>query len=162
MKRVVFTGHRDRWLHSQDLYWVHKEFPDTIWVHGDAIGFDTQVKGFALAHGIPHEPHAPNYALHGKIAPLVRNVEMLDLPDVIGCVACYDGRRYGGTFFTVTRSRGKGIRTVIFKPARSQNFLEREKKSCPACGNPLFYSEHFDQLACSDPKCVNAHGIQIK
>lgn len=45
--RIVFTGHRNRSASTEDLETIAREFPESLWVHGGAIGFDTQVQEVA-------------------------------------------------------------------------------------------------------------------
>lgn len=105
MSRVIigFTGHRDCTAAPELLHALAQEFPGALWKHGGAIGFDTQVKQFALQYGaqyggIEQDPILPNYAVYGKAAPIVRNHLIVDASDFL--VACWDGRTTGGTFET--------------------------------------------------------------
>lgn len=101
---IGFTGHRDRITTLLELAEIYVQFPDAQWVHGDArFGFDAQVKAFAEQHGISVKGYPPDYQKYIKVpkyAPIARNHEkIVDPCDIL--VACYDGRKKGGTFDTV-------------------------------------------------------------
>ena len=87
----------------------------TAILSGGAVGVDTAAERYALAHGIPFEKFAPDYSLHGKRAPLVRNTQMVDAADMV--VAIWD-HQSTGTAFTVryARRQGKPVRVYILKP----------------------------------------------
>lgn len=117
MDMIGFTGHRDKIAKVADLQALRDQYPNATWIHGGAGGFDTQVDGFAKAHGIICRVMRPNYARHGKSAPLVRNREIVD-----GCqllIACYDGRKSGGTYYTITYAQ-KRIPVHILSPVQNQ------------------------------------------
>lgn len=101
--RIAFSGHRDRIAASTTLEDVYKNYPDAIWVHGGAAGFDAQVEAFAKSHGIKTEVIQPDYKTHGKSAPLMRNHTILRKSELL--VACYDGRKSGGTYYTINLAR---------------------------------------------------------
>lgn len=110
---ISFTGHRDKLAKKSDFEQVLKDFPDSIWIHGGAIGFDTQVEQFARRHGIKTVVIRPDYEKYGKRAPLVRNDEIVKLGEVL--IALYDGRQSGGSFYTIKQARelGKEVRIVV-------------------------------------------------
>ncbi len=101
--RILFTGHRNRFANPADLEKVAADYPGATWMHGGAIGFDSQVDSYARAHGIHTEVHLPDYAQYGRRAPLVRNDEMLETCD--GVVALWDGRTIGGTYYVLRKAR---------------------------------------------------------
>lgn len=112
--QVVFTGHRDRHTHPDELFDLWQEFPDATWVHGGARGFDSQVADYAKAHGIPQRVVLPDYhACAPRVAPLRRNDLMLETADIL--VACWDGRTSGGTAYTVRKAKARQlpIRLVV-------------------------------------------------
>jgi len=114
---ILFTGHRDRQLDQAQLEMIAGLYEGAIWLHGGAIGFDTQVDEFAKAHGIPVKAVEPDYKRYPpKVAPLVRDDQMVDDCDFV--VACYDGRKKGGTAHTVTYARSEGKRVIFFQPAK--------------------------------------------
>lgn len=107
--KIVFTGHRNCRTDEAELQELLVKYPNSIWVHGGANGFDNQVGKFALANGIHVIEKRPDYATHGKHAPLTRNRLMVDMPDVQLVVACYDGRESGGTLYTINYAKRKAI-----------------------------------------------------
>lgn len=118
--RIVFTGHRDCVAASGELDKIMVRFPKAIWVHGGAIGFDTQVGAFARAHNIPVEEYRPDYETYGRVAPLIRNDYMLGLPGVIAVVAVYDGRERGGTRYTINVANAKLLPVVTLRYVRER------------------------------------------
>lgn len=101
VKRICFTGHRDIETCEAALKNIAVMHPDCLWVHGGAIGFDSQVEAYAQTHGIRTEIHrAEQYpSLPYQRALLHRNEVMVATSDLV--VACYDGRIGGGTAYTV-------------------------------------------------------------
>ena len=109
---IAFTGHRDKTSSDVTLAALHAEFPEATWVHGGAVGFDSQVAAYAASHAIPQVVIRPNYDRYGRKAPLIRNRTIVDRADLL--IACYDGRKTGGTFYTIQYAKrvGTGIRFV--------------------------------------------------
>jgi hypothetical protein len=109
---VGFTGHRDKIAQTPELQKILDLYPGATWVHGGASsGFDDQVHTFALANGFQPEVIRPDYAkYHPKRAPLERNKVIVDSCNLL--VACYDGRRFGGTFQTINYAKSKGKQVV--------------------------------------------------
>lgn len=52
IKFIGFTGHRDAICKVEDLAQIHEDYPDAIWIHGGAIGFDMFVDKYARSHGL--------------------------------------------------------------------------------------------------------------
>lgn len=115
--KIAFTGHRDSLCDVAELEQLWAEFPSSVWFTGGAIGFDRQVEAFCASRGIPNTIIKPDYARFGKGAPLRRNLELIAGADLV--CACYDGRKTGGTFFTVSKSRVASIPVRVFHLARS-------------------------------------------
>lgn len=89
---------------EKSLLRIEERFPGAIWVHGGAAGFDTQVHEVALKLdkrlGETLLVVRPDYSRYtSNVAPLIRNQEIVDMVEII--VACYDGRKRGGTLFTI-------------------------------------------------------------
>ena len=114
IKHVTFTGHRNAITDLAHLSKLHNDYPNAIWIHGGAIGFDTQVSEFCYENEISEVIIRPKYTQFGKSAPLIRNKEMVDMANVIA--ACYDGRNSGGTYYTVNYAKQK-MKLVILLPA---------------------------------------------
>jgi len=116
----MFTGHRDRQADPADLERIAREHADAIWVHGGAIGFDTQVDAVALRYRIPVLEVVPNYKKYPKSrAPIVRNEQMADLTaraEERVLFALWDGRRHGGTYRTMEYGKALGIPVTVLTP----------------------------------------------
>ena len=114
MMRIAFTGHRDGQADEQALLALAAEHAGAVWVHGGAAGFDSQVSALAARLGIPQEVVRPD-ARQGKAAPFIRNRAVVDGADIL--VALYDGRKSGGTAYTVDYARRRRVCTRILAPA---------------------------------------------
>jgi hypothetical protein len=97
---IAFTGHRDRTASWHRFQVLAEQYPQALWLHGGANGFDAQVKAYVLQRGIAALEWRPDYKHYPpKLAPIVRNFAMIDWrPDLL--VTLWDGRRYGGTWRT--------------------------------------------------------------
>jgi hypothetical protein len=111
---ISFTGHRDKTIKEELFIAIKNQYPGAEWVHGGAIGFDSQVEQFAKAYNISTTTIKPDYKKNGKAAPLIRNREIVDLADLL--IACYDGRKKGGTFYTLNYAKSKNVKTHIVPP----------------------------------------------
>ncbi len=108
---ISFTGHRDRLANHAALLTIEAEYPGATWVHGGAIGFDTQVHGKAIFLGkseaagtlIVIKPDYEKYS--AKVAPIMRNFKIVDRGDIL--YALWDGRKVGGTYRTVQYAKEK-------------------------------------------------------
>lgn len=101
VRYIGFSGHRDRLVIPSELDLIARLYPGATWVHGGAKGIDTQVRQYAERHGIQCLTVAPAYDLYpGKLAPLKRNELIVDICERV--FVGWDGRRYGGTFYTYT------------------------------------------------------------
>lgn len=110
--KLGFTGHRDRLAKLFQLESLLNDYPSSIWIHGGAIGFDSQVDTFATEHGIEVVKHVPMYSQYpAHIAPLVRNRLIVDQCDIL--VALYDGRKHGGTYYTVNYAKEHNVRIIM-------------------------------------------------
>jgi hypothetical protein len=93
MKRVLVTGGREFALPDaihQVLHPIHRRFGIQELGHGDAAGFDTLSKLWALRYGIPtrvYEATRAEWDVWGNRAGLIRNSRMLRLFRPNLCVA---------------------------------------------------------------------------
>ena len=108
---ILFTGHRDKTCQVVYLDKIAKKYPNAVWMHGGAIGFDSQVDAFAKEHGLETFIIRPDYETHWKKAPLIRNDEMLRRCNAV--VALWDGRTTGGTYYTVSKAQSMEIPVYI-------------------------------------------------
>jgi hypothetical protein len=109
--KIGFTGHRDRLVERIWLDWIHTTWPGATWVHGGAIGFDTQVNDYAIEHGIPRQVKRPEYKETRTGATFIRNREIVQ--ETAFLCACYDGRLKGGAFYTVNYARKIGKPVIL-------------------------------------------------
>lgn len=118
---IGFSGHRDKkadwWKIRQLLEFYDKEYDLTV-VHGNAVGFDTQVDKTARRlnekYGtkikiIPIKPDYKKY--YYKVAPLERNKIIVDKSDIM--VFLHDGRKHGGTWQAMNYAMEKE-KTIYF------------------------------------------------
>lgn len=112
---VMFTGHRNKLATEESLTEATRPYlSNCIWIHGGAVGFDTQVQGFAKSIGIEPKVFKPEYDKYPpKIAPIIRNKEMLKMCDVV--IALYDGRKSGGTYQVVSDARKMGKEIILLE-----------------------------------------------
>lgn len=82
-------------------------------ISGGAIGIDTAVAQYCKASGIPITEIIPNYKKYGKQAPILRNIEIVELCTEL--FAIWDGKSRG-TKFTIDYARKKSKKvTIILK-----------------------------------------------
>lgn len=112
---ILFSGHRNRKASNSDLCKIIDCYPGAVWLHGGAIGFDSQVELFARENGVQTQVIRPDYDRFGKSAPLRRNDQMIELCDLV--IALYDGRKSGGTYYTIKKARETGKRVIVIQPA---------------------------------------------
>lgn len=116
---IGFTGHRDCIANEQSLLRIEERYPGATWIHGGAKGFDRQVDAIARLLGkVEGETlliFKPNYELYkSTVAPILRNKAIVE--DSNRIVACYDGRRKGGTYFTINYAKDKGLEVDYLTP----------------------------------------------
>ena len=87
---LAIIGSRD--CPAVDIEAYIDEMPDAI-VSGGAKGADTYAREFAIKKGIRLIEHLPDYAKYGKVAPLVRNRQIIDDCDKV--LAFWDGKSRG-------------------------------------------------------------------
>jgi len=114
MRRIAFIGHRGRTCDVADLDLITREYPGAVWVTGEAIGFDIQVEVYAKANQITNWIIRPNYAEYGRRAPLFLNDLILKAGDIV--IALWDGRKFGGTWYTLCKAREMGKEFRVLKP----------------------------------------------
>lgn len=109
---IGFTGHRNKITDPAELRQLEIDYPGATWIHGGAIGFDTQANTVALELGkVLGETlivFRPDYHQHlQRLAPLIRNEEIVKRVDLL--VACYDKRGKGGTFYTINYAKSRHV-----------------------------------------------------
>lgn len=101
-------GFRDYTFLSKTL----RQFSISKIISGGALGADRLARRFALTYRINFLEFKPDYELHGKVAPLIRNHSIISSADVV--VAFWDGKS-SGTAHALHIARRKGIVCHIFK-----------------------------------------------
>ncbi len=109
--KVAVIGSRNLTVNNLEKY-----LPEgtTEIVSGGAVGIDSCAKKYAMENGIPLKEFLPNYKEHGRRAPILRNLEIIDYADVV--LAFWDGQSHG-TKFVIDKCRaiGKPLRAFISK-----------------------------------------------
>jgi hypothetical protein len=115
IKRFVVTGSRSwtDWVVVRDsLRSVHAGFPNAVMANGRAYGADC-IAGVIWTHaGGWVQYYPPDYQRHGKSAPFVRNVEMVE-SEVQLCLA-FSHAESKGTAHTIRKALDCGIPTFVF------------------------------------------------
>lgn len=101
-------GFRDYAFLSENL----SQFSISKIISGGAYGADSLARRFALARRIPLVEFRPDYELHGKVAPLIRNRSIISNADAV--VAFWDGKS-SGTAHALRIASKMGIACHIFK-----------------------------------------------
>ena len=86
-------------------------------VSGGAKGIDTCAREYALAKGLKLTEFLPEYAKYGRIAPLKRNLQIIDYADCV--LAFWDGRSRG-TEYVIKQCREKNKKVTVMKPVTSK------------------------------------------
>lgn len=81
-------------------------FSPTAIVSGGARGADTYAKEFAEKNNLPLVEYLPHYKKHGRQAPILRNIQIIENCDFL--IAFWDGLSRG-TKFTIDYARKKGV-----------------------------------------------------
>lgn len=71
-------------------------------ISGGAIGIDSYAKRFAESHNIPLTEYVPQYALYGRRAALLRNVDIVQVADMIIAFPTSESR---GTYHALREAR---------------------------------------------------------
>ena len=82
-------------------------------VSGGARGVDTSAKEYALSHNIKLTEFLPEYNIHGRGAPLKRNIAIIKYSDVV--LAFWDGKS-NGTKFVIDNCKKHNIPVRVFTP----------------------------------------------
>lgn len=81
------------------------EGEDPLFISGGARGADSLAEKFIDLHKIPKHIILPDYRRYGKVAPLVRDREMVDIADYV--LAFWDGESRG-TKYTIGYAKEQG------------------------------------------------------
>ncbi len=69
-------------------------------------------RNYALEHGMKLTEFLPNYEKYGRIAPLKRNITIIENADMV--LAFWDGKSRG-TKFTIDKTKQRGIPVQIIR-----------------------------------------------
>lgn len=81
-------------------------------ISGGAKGIDTKTREFALSHGIQILEILPDYELHGRSAPILRNNVIIDQSDLV--IAFWDGKSRG-TEYVINRCLNVNKSIIVYK-----------------------------------------------
>lgn len=91
---------------------IKLEFTPSQIISGGAIGVDMKAKQYAIHNNIPLIEILPDYEKYGKIAPIIRNKEIVNNCDIV--IAYWDGISKG-TKMVIDYANKKGIKVIINK-----------------------------------------------
>lgn len=91
---------------------LHEESPITLLVHGGAKGADRLAYLWAVAKGIKHRAHYPDWKAHGYAAGPIRNVQMYQREKPHLVVSFAGG---SGTAHMVKYAKRKGCKVIEVK-----------------------------------------------
>jgi predicted Rossmann fold nucleotide-binding protein DprA/Smf involved in DNA uptake len=114
---ILFTGHRDKHADEFVLDKIREKFGgnENTWLHGGAVGVDSDVHSYVQRYGLQEKVVRPDYNKYfWRVAPLIRDKEMVNECDFV--VAFYDGRLKGGTLATINYAKESGTKVYIFLP----------------------------------------------
>ena len=80
-------------------------------VSGGAKGIDTCAREYALAHNIKLTEFLPDYKQFGRIAPLKRNLQIIEYADIV--LAFWDGKSRG-TKYVINNCRTMGVEVKVY------------------------------------------------
>ncbi|MDR2817111.1 MAG: DUF2493 domain-containing protein [Oscillospiraceae bacterium] len=80
-------------------------------ISGGSHGVDTLAQKFAADQNIPFRCFLPNYSLYGRIAPIIRNKQIIQHSDFV--LVFWDGKSKGSNFvINSCQSEGKPFKVV--------------------------------------------------
>ena len=80
-------------------------------VSGGARGIDTCARNYALAHNIRLTEFLPDYEQFGRIAPLKRNLQIIEYADIV--LAFWDGKSRG-TKYVIDNCNKSGVEVRVY------------------------------------------------
>ena len=110
--KVAIIGSRNLRVNNLEKY-----LPEDVTelVSGGADGIDSCAKAYAVKNNIPIKEFLPDYNALGKIAPLVRNIEIIKYADVV--LAFWD-KKSRGTKFVIDNCKKLGKPCKVFIPTK--------------------------------------------
>ena len=89
-------------------------------ISGGAKGIDTSAREYALTHNIKLTEFLPEYEKYGEIAPLKRNIAIIEYADIV--LAFWDGESRG-TKFVTDNCKKMGVPVKVFYPLEPPFFI---------------------------------------
>ena len=105
--KIAIIGSRN--LIVNDLERYIPEYATEI-VSGGAMGIDTCAERYAKNKGINFTKFLPDYENHGRQAPILRNIYIIDYSDEV--IAFWDGKSKG-TKFVIDRCKKKNVKITV-------------------------------------------------
>lgn len=109
--KIGIVGSRNLNLTPQEIINELSDLKISKIISGGAKGIDTTAKNVAEILQIPCKEFLPNYSKYGKIAPLIRNEQIVNESDII--FAFWDGKSRG-TKHSLNLAKKKNIPIQIF------------------------------------------------
>ena len=81
-------------------------------ISGGARGVDALAERVAIENGIPISIYEPDYEIYGKLAPLVRNIKIIENADLVLAFWDFSSK---GTEYTIVKCLEKQIPVQIFR-----------------------------------------------
>ncbi len=112
--RVAVIGSRDLSVEHLENY-LPKDTTEIV--SGGARGVDTSARDYALRHGLKLTEYLPEYDRYGRVAPLKRNITIIENADLV--LAFWDGKSRG-TKYMIDNCKKRNIPVKIYIPAGKQ------------------------------------------
>ncbi len=106
--KVAVIGSRGLWVENLEEYLPEDT---TEIVSGGARGVDTCAKNYAVRNNIKLTEFLPEYDKYGKIAPLLRNNEIIAYADIV--LAFWDGQSRG-TSYVISKCKQTGVPVKVY------------------------------------------------
>ena len=107
--KIAIIGSRSLSINNLEEY-IPKDTSEIV--SGGATGIDTSARNYALSNNIKLTEFLPKYNKYGKLAPLKRNIEIMEYSDYI--IAFWDGKSKG-TKFVIDNCKKLNIPIKIYE-----------------------------------------------
>ena len=93
---------------------LQKYIPENVSeiVSGGARGIDSNARDYARKNKIPLTEFLPDYKRFGRVAPLKRNLQIIEYADIV--IAFWDGKSHG-TKYVIDNCRNLNVPVQIVK-----------------------------------------------
>ncbi len=105
--KLAIIGSRSLFIEKMEDY-LPKNVVEII--TGGAKGIDQCAKEYAISNNIKLVEFLPNYNKYGKVAPIIRNKQIVEYADMV--LAFWDGSSKG-TSFVIDYARQKGKEVLV-------------------------------------------------